>query len=307
MSERQDAGHRRRGRKSRAPAVTILLLVLVAALGLSLALWYSPRQRTATGSTLGLGVSQYSHNGPGSYSALETEALSKSLPADSIDIHAPVLMYHYVDAEPPPAGKYADGLTVRTPDFTQEMEYLADQGYHAVTLADAYLAMSGLRVLPGKPVALTFDDGGLDNYEVAFPILVKYHLTATFFVITKTVGAAGQMSWDQLREMAEAGMSIQSHTVSHPDLPSASDSRLRSELGDSREAIRQALDRPVYALAYPAGSFDQRVIEAAKAAGYVMGVSTSKGQGLNRAALFEITRRRVQPFLPLANFARLLE
>ena len=307
MREPSGGKRRRWVARSRARAVTVLLLVLVAALALGLVLGYSPHRRTSAQVPLGLGVGGYAHSGPGGYSTQETEALSKPLPAASVGVHVPVLMYHYVDAEPPPAGPYADGLTVRTPDFIQEMEYLADHGYHTVTLADTYLAMAGLRTLPQKSVALTFDDGGLDNYEVAFPILVEHGLSATFFVITKTVGAPGQMTWDQLREMAAAGMSIQSHTVSHPDLPSASDSRLRSELVDSREAIRQALDRPVYALAYPAGSYDLRVIPAAKAAGYVMAVSTSKGAGLGPKALFEITRRRVQAFLPLGSFTKLLD
>jgi peptidoglycan/xylan/chitin deacetylase (PgdA/CDA1 family) len=287
------------------------VLALVAIVAVIFALGYSPHRHSATAVTVGLRAgghsAGYSGGGSGGYSEQEMQALSEPLPANAIDVHVPVLMYHYVDAEPPPAGLYADGLTVRTPDFTQEVEYLADHGYHTVTLADAYLAMGGLRELPEKPVALTFDDGGLDNYVVAFPILMKYHLTATFFVITSAVGRAGQMSWAQLREMAAAGMSIQSHTVSHPDLPSASDSRLRSECVDSREAIQQALGGPVYALAYPAGSYDERVIEAAKAAGYVMGISTSKGRGLSPTAPFEITRRRIQAFLPLANFVRLLE
>ena len=293
--------------RSRRLVVAVLLLILVAALALGLALGCSRHPQIATKVTLGLGVAGDAQSGAGGYSKQETEALSRPLPAAAADVHVPVLMYHYVDAEPPPAGPYADGLTVRTPDFIQEMDYIADHGYHTVTLADTYLAMAGLKALPEKPVALTFDDGGLDNYEVAFPILVKHQLRATFFVITKTVGAPGQMTWQQLQEMADAGMSIQSHTVSHPDLPSASDSRLRSELVDSRQAIQQALDRPVYALAYPAGSYSQRVIQAAKAAGYVMAVATSKGAALGPKSVFEITRRRVQAFLPLGSFARLLD
>jgi len=95
-------------------------------------------------------------------------------------------------------------------------------------------------------------------------------------------------------------MSIQSHTVSHPDLAE----RVRQPAAvpswwTSRQAIQQALDRPVYALAYPAGSYSQRVIQAAKAAGYVMAVATSKGAALGPKSVFEITRRRVQA-LPAA-------
>lgn len=243
----------------------------------------------------------------GGYSRAEVEALSAPLPEDARDVDVPVLMYHYVDDEPPPKGPYADGLTVRTPDFVEELQYLADNGYEAVRLSDIYLAMAGLKDLPDKPVAFTFDDGGLDNYTVAFPLLQEYGFTGTFFVITKTVGADGQMTWDQLQEMAAAGMSIQSHTVSHPDLRDLSDERLDSQLVESRAAITEVVGEVGYALCYPAGAYNSRVIEAARSAGYVMAVVTDKGEVLNPGAIFEIRRKRVQAFLPIETFARLVE
>ncbi|MBC7293304.1 MAG: polysaccharide deacetylase family protein, partial [Thermoleophilia bacterium] len=206
-----------------------------------------------------------------------------------------------------PAGPYASGLTVRTPEFESQMRYLAENGYHAVTLADLAEAFSGGRPLPGKPVVLTFDDGGLDNYSVAFPILKKYGLTATFFVITGRVGASGQMDWDDLRTMATQGMSIESHTISHPDLRVASDERLRLELEKSRADIAAHIGTVPYAVAYPAGAFDQRVIEATRAAGYLVAVATDKGTAKGPDALYELKRRRVVPFLSVSQFARLVK
>jgi len=216
-------------------------------------------------------------------------------------------MYHYVDEEPPPAGPYADPLTVRTPDFIDQLQYLATHGYHAVTLAEVYLAMAGMRELPEKPVVLTFDDGGLDNYTVAFPLLRKYGFVAVFFVISKRIGADGQMNWDQLREMASSGMHIQSHTVSHPDLRDVSDARLRSELEDSRRTISEGVSQPGYVLAYPGGSYNARVIEATRAAGYVMAVTTDHGRPVDPQAPFEIRRLRVPAFMSVSEFARLVK
>jgi len=230
-----------------------------------------------------------------------------SLSGDPSGIRVPILMYHYVDETPPPAGPYADQLTVRTWDFVAEMEYLVNNGYQTVSLADFYTAMIGGGGLPAKPVVLTFDDGGLDNYSVAFPILKQYGLTATFFVITGTVGQEGQMNWDMLAEMAAAGMSIQSHTVSHPDLRTVSDSRLASELVDSRDAISVATGFLPYALAYPYGAYDGRVIQAARSAGYATAVATNRGKEGDPAALFEMRRRQVLAFMPVADFARLLK
>ncbi|MBN1319770.1 MAG: polysaccharide deacetylase family protein [Thermoleophilia bacterium] len=292
---------------SRVPAVTILLLLAVVVAGVGFLLSCSPNHQPAVEVSLGLSAAAGVESaGDGGYSKVESAALAVPLPEDAIDVHVPVLMYHYVDEEPPPAGPYADGLTVRTPDFIRELEYLVVNGHRTVTLAEVYLAMAGVRELPAKPVALTFDDGGLDNYEVAFPLLKEYGFNATFFVITERIGMEGQMDWDQLREMVAAGMSIQSHTVSHPGLPGLSDARLQSELVESRAIIAEGVGEPGYVLSYPSGAYDQRVIEAAKAAGYVMAVATDHGAEVSPEAPFEITRLRIQPFLPIDSFARLV-
>ncbi len=238
---------------------------------------------------------------------LRGDVLPVTLPTGAVNVHVPILMYHYVDAQPPPAGPYADSLTVRTDDFSAQMQYLVDTGHHTVTLSDVYLAMAGRRRLPTKPVALTFDDGGLDNYTVAFPELERRGLTATFFVITGKVGKPGQMTWAQLAEMSRRGMSIESHTVSHPDLRSVSSRRLKSELADSRAAIQAALDVPSQILCYPSGAYNNAVIKAARAAGYVMAVSTGRGRDGDPGAVFELKRRRVASSVSLGGFAHLLQ
>lgn len=301
---------RRAGRDSgpsRIPAVTVLLLVLAVMLGVGVSSALSDDGAGASGVTPGLRAAAYAEMNAAGYSRSELQALSAPLPEEVVEVQVPVLMYHYVDDEPPPAGPYADGLTVRTPDFVEQMDYLVENGYHTVRLADVYLAMAGIMDLPEKPVALTFDDGGLDNYTVAFPILKDRGLSATFFVITKTVGAEGQMSWDQLREMTVAGMSVQSHSYSHPDLTGVSDDRLRRELEDSRASVADAVGEPGYAFCYPAGACDDRVVDAVRAAGYVMAVVTDKGEVLDSGAIFEIRRSRVQAHVSLEGFANLVD
>jgi len=216
-------------------------------------------------------------------------------------------MYHYVDAFPPEVGQYASGLTVRTPDFEAEMGYLAGNGYHVVSLGEVYQAMAGLAQLPARPVALTFDDGGLDNYSVAFPILKRSGFTAAFFVITGHVGRSGSMDWDDLREMAGAGMFIGSHTVTHAKLTGTTDTALASELVDSRAAIDREIGETDDVLSYPNGAYDPRVVEAARAAGYLMAVSTNSGKTGDPKAVFEMARRRVSAYMSLQSFTRLLQ
>ena len=103
-----------------------------------------------------------------------TTTVPASIPTGAPNLTVPILMYHYVDATPPPVGPYAAGLTVRTADFEAEMALLEHGGYHTVTFDQLWRAMAGQTPLPSKPVLLTFDDGGRDNYTVAFPILQRH-------------------------------------------------------------------------------------------------------------------------------------
>jgi peptidoglycan/xylan/chitin deacetylase (PgdA/CDA1 family) len=184
-------------------------------------------------------------------------------------------MYHYVDDTPPDAGSDAAALTVSTAQFESEMDYLAENGYHPVTLGQVYACLAGKGSLPSKPVALTFDDGGKDDYSVAFPILRKHGFSATFFVITGYVGNRVCMTWDQLRQMQAVGMEIESHTVWHPDLRKVDAARLAGEMSQARTMLAKELGTDARFLSYPYGRYNNAVIAAAQAAGYQAAVTTN--------------------------------
>jgi peptidoglycan/xylan/chitin deacetylase (PgdA/CDA1 family) len=229
--------------------------------------------------------------------------LPSVLPVSAKPVRVPVLMYHYVDAVPVSGGPYADDLTVRTKAFEAEMRLLKTRGYHTVSLMDVYRALAGQKRLPGKPVVLTFDDGYEDNYTVAFPILRRYRLAGTFFIITRNVGKRGFMTWQQLREMRAQGMSIQSHTVSHPELPEVSTARLKTELAQSRDAIASNLGYVPRVLSYPSGKYDAKVEAEAATAGYRVAVTTHFGKRVDPAAIMAVPRVRIPAFMSLEGFA----
>jgi peptidoglycan/xylan/chitin deacetylase (PgdA/CDA1 family) len=211
-------------------------------------------------------------------------------------------MYHFVDDTPPPAGPWSVGLTVATGMFRQQMDYLAGHGYHPVTLEDIYAAMAGERRLPDKPVALTFDDGNMDNFTKAFPILREHGFVATFFVITGFVGNKLSMTWDDLRTMQAAGMAIESHTYDHKNLRQVDPQTLQKELAGSRETILQQLGVAPLVLCYPNGKTDPQVIAAARAAGYLMAVTNLPGKGLDAVSRYDWPRVRVAPEDSLEGF-----
>ena len=105
--------------------------------------------------------------------------LPATLPVSAEPFMVPILMYHYVDFSSPPAGPYAAGLTVPTAQFGAEMDYLARNGYHPVLLEQVYAAMAGLQTLLAKPVALTFDDGGRDDFTASYGRITSLPLSSS--------------------------------------------------------------------------------------------------------------------------------
>ncbi|HEU5366972.1 MAG TPA: carboxypeptidase regulatory-like domain-containing protein, partial [Ktedonobacterales bacterium] len=95
----------------------------------------------------------------------------------ALPARVPILMYHHVSAKP--AQNALDfGLTVKTPDFAAQMDYLAKNGYHPITLTDIFDHLYYEMALPAHPIVISFDDGYEDNYTDAFPILQQHHFVA---------------------------------------------------------------------------------------------------------------------------------
>ena len=90
-------------------------------------------------------------------------------------------------------------------DFEQQIKYLHDNDYHAITLEQFDAYMRGEGDLPDRPVLITFDDGYVDNYEDAYPILKKYHMRGTIFLIINLVGTPGYLTWDQFMKWRLTG------------------------------------------------------------------------------------------------------
>lgn len=135
-------------------------------------------------------------------------------------LYVPILMYHYVSELPPNADAIRTGLTLHPDIFRQHVQYLAENGYNTVSLHDVDNALENGSELPTSPVILTFDDGYIDAYTDVFPILQNYDMVGTFFIITQFAdnNAQGHMNWAQISEMADAGMNMEGHTKTHPDL-----------------------------------------------------------------------------------------
>ena len=200
-----------------------------------------------------------------------TETSTSNIAKTPYTVHGvPVLMYHSIAVE--------KGNPIRMPveQFDKEMKYIKDQGYTTLTMKELYDYFENKVPVPTKSVVITLDDGYEDNYTAAFPVLKKYGLKATIFMITSTIDVNPKcLTSAQLKEMDKAGIEIESHTVTHTDLDTLSYSQQLAELKDSKTALENLLGRTVDYVAYPEGRYNDDTVKAVAATGYKMAFTTN--------------------------------
>ena len=233
----------------------------------------------------------------------------------------PVLMYHHVN----PAGNF---INVKPEIFERHLLYLIKNGYSTINTSEMISIIKGELKPPRKPVMITFDDGWLDNWLFAYPVLKKYGMKAVIFVVTSMIHEKGKrmrsdqghvnalplhkeclqivesgsaqdvmLSWEEIREMEDTGLiDIQSHTYTHrrwDKLYPDSKERmivLGEELKTSKEIIENKLRKPCNALCWPWGKYDNAYMEAARSAGYSLLFTTEKGANTSASGPWRIKR-----------------
>ncbi|TQV88881.1 polysaccharide deacetylase family protein [Aliikangiella coralliicola] len=178
-----------------------------------------------------------------------------------------IYMYHAVGNETQISG--ADPFyAVTESNFREQVRLIGDSLPIATQIADkGYISQH----------CITFDDGHLSNYSVAFPILKEQGLKAEFYVNSAFIGQPDYMTWQQLREMLEAGMTIQSHGHTHPYFSDLSSELIESELDSSKKMIEDKLGEAVVVFAPPGGRYDKRVVSIAEQLGYRCIADSSPG------------------------------
>lgn len=190
-------------------------------------------------------------------------------PAHPDSLRVPILVYHSIAPAHPGQSAEQRLLDVDTAMFRRQMSYLAANRYSVIPLGMLLDALQGQGSLPSRSVVITFDDGWLSQYEHALPVLEQMHFPATFFVITLQVGRGSMyMGVDDLKELQRVGMTIASHSRTHPNLTKVSDAQLREEVLGSRKDLQKMLGVTPDLFAYPYGSWNRRVAAAVKVAGY---------------------------------------
>lgn len=224
-------------------------------------------------------------------------------------IFAPVLMYHYISELPEDADDIRIELTVRPEQFDQHLRYLAESGYESITSQELLHALQFGAILPERPVILTFDDGHLDHYVHALPILQRHGFSGTFFIITQFADESRpeHLNWAQIQALAQAGMSIESHTKTHADLRNRSYDFLVYELLGSIESIQAHINARVSSLAYPIGRYDENVLHIVRNTPIQIAFTTRNGAYHTSDRLLELPRLRVSHHTSVNGLAALIQ
>lgn len=203
--------------------------------------------------------------------------------------YIPVLMYHKIPKE---SIVSRHRTFVPMDQFERHLGLLKKWGCTALTFRDYQEYRSGKKpfaAFPRRPVIITFDDGYLDNYENAFPLLKKYGFRAVIFAMCDQ--GLRHNAWDaqegerveplmtieQIREMSDWGIEFGAHTLSHLDLTKASVEAASREIALSRRNLQEWLGKPVLSFAYPYGRSNETVRDLVREAGFSFGVSTDSG------------------------------
>jgi peptidoglycan/xylan/chitin deacetylase (PgdA/CDA1 family) len=228
----------------------------------------------------------------------------------------PILMYHQIGHPPSSMPERQDYVTPAR--FERQLRALLDSGYQIISLGRLIQLLNESPDALRRCVALTFDDGYHGQFRHAYPILRRYRVPGTFFLVGESVGShavlphldleRGRMgeddplaewrplSWDEARELAHNAMEIGSHSASHRSLGHMRQDEVMAEVRRSKEMLEARLGVRVEVFAYPFGSraygdFDPSIQAVLRDTGYRGACTTVVGRSdrdTNRFALRRI-------------------
>lgn len=181
----------------------------------------------------------------------------------------PILTFHDIENS-------SSAITFPPDVFQLTLRMFAEEGYSTISLSSMIECMSVDKPFPERALVLTFDDGYESTYKQALPVLQKYGMTATVFLVMgdqmkksdsehlPTLSGRKMLSWENIYEMQSAGIDFGSHTLTHPDLTQLPLEHIDREIRESKTKLEDTLGREVSAFAYPYGYHTRRIREIVK-------------------------------------------
>lgn len=204
--------------------------------------------------------------------AILAAAVFTGVPASAAD-WAVVFMYHrFGESEWP-------STNIRVDQFEAHLEEIRTGGHTVMAVPEILERMRNAAELPDRTLGITIDDAYSSVYRIAWPRLKKAGLPFTLFVSTDAVdhGTPGYMTWDQIREMKAAGVTIGSQTASHPHLPDIELEQVKIELDRAAQRIADETGERPALFAYPYGEYGTAIQRIVAARGYVAAFGQQSG------------------------------
>ena len=238
----------------------------------------------------------------------------------SIKSHTPILAYHSIDN--------SGSIISTTPErFRNQMQYLKESSFNIISLCEVVTCIHENRLFPPRSVAITFDDGFKNIYDVAYPVLKEFGFKATVFLVSGYCGKNNQwegqpggipafdlMSWDEITKMADDGIDFGAHTVTHPDLLKLSVDNVTEEISNSKTMIQKHLQKDILLFAYPYGSRNEDIKKVVKdrfsgACSTELGFVTSKSDiySLPRIDMYYFSKNNLLSWLKTPFFSHYIK
>jgi peptidoglycan/xylan/chitin deacetylase (PgdA/CDA1 family) len=208
----------------------------------------------------------------------------------------PILLFHHVVPYNSSGTEYA----VTVDQFSRQMKWLKELGFHTIKVADMVEAIHEGKLLPNKPVIITFDDGFRDVYDNAFPILEEVGFTATMYLIEGVINKHPYITDEIIEDLINAGWEFGNHSRTHAYLPGLSN--LDDEVCTSRQRLIERFNQPFDSFAYPFAAKDEKSIQAVKDCGYTSGAGNGSFTIQIEERLFFFSRREIKSYFDMQRF-----
>jgi len=214
----------------------------------------------------------------------------------------PILNFHHISQASVKADSITRSFFIEPEKFEAIVKSLIAEGYRSVFVSEAVDYLNKREMPTDKIMAITFDDGNEDFYTNAWPILQKYKVKSSVYIMTG-VGGSKYLSKDQVVGLDKSGLvEIGSHTIFHPYLTKVSVDRQFKELKDSKEFLERLLNKPVAILCYPFGLYNKTIEAMAQEIGYKAALTFDKDAWQNPDNLYELKRISIYPSLDIIKF-----
>jgi len=179
----------------------------------------------------------------------------------------PILCYHQIRDWSSSDSRIAKDYIVPVNNFRAQIKFLADNGYHTILPDQLYDYLLKGMALPQKPIMISFDDTRLDQFTIGREEMNRYGFKGVFFIMTVSLGRPGYMTKEQVKQLADEGNIIGSHTWNHSNIKKYSGEDWTIQIDKPSQQLEKITGKPIKYFAYPFGLWNKEAIEQLKQRG----------------------------------------